>query len=240
MPTDLLRCSDLRVGYGGRSILPPIDLTLGSGEFWAVIGRNGSGKTTWFKTMLGLLPPVAGRVERLVPDPRLSYLPQRANIDELYPVRAEDVVAMGTDRRWSFLRPRLGPPPEVGAALEEVGAQDLVGRPFRALSEGQKQRVLLARLVAARAQVAFLDEPTAAMDAVAENEALTLIDRLRQRHGMTVVVVSHYLGVARAFADRALFVDRENQIVVAGVPAEVFAHEVFRSRYGRHSEAPGG
>jgi zinc transport system ATP-binding protein len=235
----LLTCAALRIGHEDP-ILPPIDLTIRSGELWSVIGRNGSGKTTWFKTVLGLLPPLGGKVVHDRPRLRLSYIPQRSSYDDLYPVRASDVVAMGTDRGWSFLRPRFGDPPEVMAALEEVEARDLASRPFRSLSEGQKQRVLLARLVASRAEIAFLDEPTAAMDAVAERQAFELMARLRDRHGMAVVVVSHYLGLAREFADRALLVDRDSQTVVSGAPNEVLQHSVFRARYGRVSEEPRG
>ena len=234
----LLRCAGLKIGHQ-RPILPPIDLTLGAGELWSIIGRNGSGKTTWFRTVLGLLEPQGGRVELLRSDLRLSYIPQRTSYDDLYPVRARDVVAMGTDRRWSFLTPRMREPHEVTSALAEVGATELAHRPFRSLSEGQKQRVLLARLVASRAEIALLDEPTAAMDAVAEREAFALMERLRRTHGITIVVVSHYLGAAREFADRALLIDREAQAVVSGLPGDVFSHPVFLERYGTVQEGVG-
>lgn len=98
----LIRCEQLRVGYRGRAILPAIDVSIGAGELWALVGRNGSGKSTWFQTVLGLLPAVSGSVQR-APDLRLSYVPQRLKLDELFPVRARDVVAMGLERNWSLL-----------------------------------------------------------------------------------------------------------------------------------------
>lgn len=227
-----LSCAGLVVGYGGRALLPPLTVALGRGEFWAVVGRNGSGKTTWFKTMLGLLRPLSGEVRR--GGARLSYVPQRTGYDDLWPVTARDVVAMGIERGRSFFVP--GPRPGVADALAAVGATELGERPFRSLSEGQKQRVLLARVVASHADVVFLDEPTAAMDPVAEQEALVLLDDVRRRFGTTIVVVSHFLGVAREHADRVLFMDRPAQAVVLGAPDDVFAHPVFQARYGLLAE----
>lgn len=229
----VLRCEGLRVGYGGTPLLPPIDVEVRAGEFWAVVGRNGSGKSTWFRTLLGLQPPVGGRIVWPSGDPRISYVPQRTGFDDLYPILARHVVAMGIDRGWSFLRPSLlRESPEVGRALGAVGAGDLADRTFRSLSEGQKQRVLLARLVVSGARLVLLDEPTAAMDVVAEAESLRMLDELRRRYGMATIVVSHYLGVARDFADRVILLDRDEQEVVVGTPREVFEHSAFRSRYG--------
>lgn len=222
-----LACEGLVVGHGGEALLPPIDLAIRAGELVVVVGRNGSGKTTWFRTLLGLVPPVAGRVVR-PPDLRFAYVPQRAGIDEAWPLRVRDVVALGADAGRSFLWPAT---PRVGDALAAVGAVDLAERPYSRLSEGQKQRVLLARMVAARAQVALLDEPTAAMDAVAEREAFDLLDGLRARTGMAVVVVSHGLRRARERADRVLWLDREAGRAVCGPPHEVLSDPSFRERF---------
>src|SRR5262249_3717496 len=89
----LVVCKNAEVGYLGQPILPPIDLEIRPAEFWAVIGRNGSGKTTWLKTVLGLLSPVRGKIERKE-GMKLTYLPQRKAIDELYPLLARDVVRL--------------------------------------------------------------------------------------------------------------------------------------------------
>jgi zinc transport system ATP-binding protein len=238
---ELIRCTDLRIGYGATPLLPPIEMTIRAGEFWAVIGRNGSGKTTWMRTVLGLVDPVGGRVERSDQNLKLSYLPQKSRIDELYPLIARDVVGMALDRGWSFLR-RLHQDraQRIERALAEMDAVDIADRPFRLLSDGQKQRVLFARLAASDAELALLDEPTSAMDLVAEHEAFELLNGLRKRHGTAIVIVSHYLGLAREFADKILLVDRDMQVVVIGTPAEVFAHAAFRERYGRVSNGDHG
>jgi zinc transport system ATP-binding protein len=232
----LLASKRLEVGYLGQAILPAVNVEIRSGEFWAVIGRNGSGKTTWLKTMLGILPPVTGSVEHGHTGVRLSYLPQRKAIDELYPLLARDVVRMGLDRGWSFLRPWLGGEPrDVMRALEEMGVGDLANEPFRRLSEGQKQRVLFARLSVSGAELAVLDEPTSAMDQVAEHEAFALLDGLRRRRGLAIIIVSHYLGMVRRFADRALLLDRDTGTAISGAPGEVFSDDRFQARF---SERP--
>jgi zinc transport system ATP-binding protein len=230
---ELFRCHELRVGISGRAILPAIDLSIGSGQFWAVIGRNGAGKTTWLRTLLGLLPPVGGHVDA-ASDVRVSYLPQRSGLDDLYPLLAREVVAMGIERGWSFVG-GLGAKDRrarVERALAEVDASQLAEQPFRRLSEGQKQRVLFARLIAGNAEVAILDEPTSAMDKVAEREAFELIRKLQAQHGLAILVVSHYLSIVREFADHAVLLDADADTVVVGTPEQVFEHAAFRKRYG--------
>jgi zinc transport system ATP-binding protein len=237
---ELFACEQLRVGIAGRAILPPIGLTVKAGQFWAVVGRNGAGKTTWLKTLLGLLPPVSGHVQS-ARDVRVSYLPQRSGLDDLYPLLAREVVSLGVERGWSFLGgPGAGRHKDrVARALAEVDAGALAEQPFRSLSEGQKQRVLFARLVAGDAEVAILDEPTSAMDRVAEREAFELIRKLQQSYGLAVLVVSHYLTVVREFADHALLLDADSEKVVVGTPEQVFEHPAFRKGYGDFAaEAP--
>jgi len=230
---DLFACQALRVGIAGRAILPPVDLTVKSGQFWTIVGRNGAGKTTWLRTLLGLLPAVSGRVQR-ARDVRVSYLPQRSGLDDLYPLLAREVVSIGAQRGWSLMG-ALGSrkhEEKVARALAEVDAAELAEQPFRSLSEGQKQRVLFARLLAGDAEVAILDEPTSAMDKVAEGEAFALIRKLQQSHGLAVLVVSHYLSIVREFADHALLLDADAEQVVVGSPEQVFTHPAFRKRYG--------
>jgi zinc transport system ATP-binding protein len=216
----LLNCRALEIGHAGKALLPPLDLTVGRGEFWAVLGKNGAGKSTWLKTVLGLLQPVSGSVSR-APGLRLSYVPQRAAIDELYPLSAREVVRLGVERGWSFLaHGRAARDEATTRALDEVAATALAHQPFSDLSEGQKQRILFARMLASRAELALLDEPTSAMDEAAEREAFELLDRLRLEHGLTIVIVSHYIGLAAEFADHVLVLDRDRRAAHVGTPRE--------------------
>ncbi|MBN2194944.1 MAG: ATP-binding cassette domain-containing protein [Polyangiaceae bacterium] len=227
----LLRTRALEIGHGAKALLPPIDLELGPGEFWAVIGRNGCGKTTWLRTLLGLLPPLRGAVERRQ-GVRLAYLRQKGSVDDLYPLVARDVVAMGTLRSGACFGRSRRRARNVERALSLLGAEDLAELPFRTLSEGQRQRIVFARIAASHPELALLDEPTSAMDLVAEREAFELIGRLRQQTRVTVIVVSHYIELVADHADHLLFLDRDTPVVVAGTPQRVFDHPAFVAAFG--------
>jgi zinc transport system ATP-binding protein len=232
METSLLRCERLVVGHAGQPILPACDLEIQRAKFTMVLGRNGAGKTTFFRTVLGLMPPVSGSVRR-APGVRIAYVGQGLALDRILPVRARDVVAWGTHSGWSFLhRSSRETAAACHRALAEAGVPELADRPFRNLSEGQKQRVLLARMLVGAPDVGFLDEPTAAMDAVAEEEAIVHLARLAKDRGMGIVVISHVLGLAARYADEVVFLDRDDGVIVNGPPATVFAHASFRRQFG--------
>ena len=142
------------------------------------------------------------------------------------------MVSWGLQSGWSFLAPQRGARAACERALAQAGVPDLGERFFPTLSEGQKQRVLLARLLAARPQIGFLDEPTAAMDAVAEEQAIAQLAGLAREQGLAVVLISHVLGLAGRFADEVVFLDRDDGVIAHGAPAEVFAHPSFRRQFG--------
>jgi ABC-type Mn2+/Zn2+ transport system ATPase subunit len=189
--------------------------------------------------VLGLLRPVAGQVRRDPGNLPLAYVPQRTSYDPIVPLQAETVVRMGLERDRSLLVPGFARRREhrVAEAMAAAGAADLAGRCFRTLSEGQKQKILLARVLVGRPALAFFDEPTAAMDVVSEAEALEQLDDLRRECGIGLVVVSHFLRVAARYADQVLFLDREGAVALDGPPKEVFAHPAFTRRYGDHARA---
>lgn len=229
----LLSCRQLVVGYRGRALLPAIDFTLSCGELVAVVGRNGAGKTTWFRTLLGLIPAVSGGVEHSVTPLPMGYIAQQAALQSILPLLAWDVVAMGLERGRSFARPFLPRADKryVSECLEQVGALELADTRFGELSEGQKQRVRVARLLAGRPRVAVLDEPTAAMDMIAEKRTLELVHGLCRSHSLAVLLVTHQLPAVSRIADRLVFVDRASQTVTQGTPREVFEHPVLQSIY---------
>ncbi len=229
----LITCEQLVVGWN-RPILPPIDLTIRRGRLLAVIGRNGSGKTTWFKTLIGLRKPLSGRVVKARPDLRIAYVPQVAQLDPILPVRARELVLWGRINGWGFLRPFSSRVDREACtrALAEAEATAFADKPYAELSEGQKQRVLFARMLATDGELALLDEPTAAMDPVAERDAYRRLARLAHEKHLAVVVISHSLGVAARFADELLWLDSEGQKVRHGTPDEVLADEDFREQYG--------
>ncbi len=230
----LLSCEQLVIGFGGKALLPPIGLQVRRGDFVAVIGRNGSGKSTWFKTLLGLQAPVSGRIVKGSPGMKSAYVPQTAGIDSILPVRPREMVLWGRLSGWNFLRPfpKREDRQVAETALDTAGAREFAQRPYRELSEGQKQRTLLARVIASQADLVLLDEPTAAMDAVAERETMRRLAALARERRIAVVVVSHDLTMASEYANTLLFLDRESPAVVMGDARAVFCHPAFRHQYG--------
>jgi zinc transport system ATP-binding protein len=232
----LLEVERLQIGHGRRVLLPAFDLAVRRGEFWAVIGRNGAGKTTWLRTLLGLLRPQSGGI-RKSPGVKLAYLPQRGVADDLYPLTGRDIVAMGCLRDRSFLRMTAEHRRRVERALDLMGVRDLADQSFRELSEGQRQRILFARIAASQADLAVLDEPTSALDLVAERQAFELLQRLRAEAQTAIIIVSHYVSLVAEFADRAILLDRDTPDVVVGTPTSVLRHPSFGANYGE-SVAP--
>ncbi|HEU5076718.1 MAG TPA: ATP-binding cassette domain-containing protein [Polyangiaceae bacterium] len=225
----LLTAEALEIGYS-RASFAPLDLRIDAGEFVCLLGRNGAGKTTLVRTLLGLVPPVAGRVSRDA-TLRCAYLAQRATFDELYPMSARDVIAMGAERGVSFLRPLSRTLDVVDQVIERFQLGELGPRRYRDLSEGQKQRVHLARVFAAVPRFAVLDEPTSAMDQLAEASAYAALDDLRATHEAAVVLVTHDLTLARTRADRLLFLDDVERRIHVGLPSEIFTSRALRARY---------
>src|SRR5262249_51777410 len=162
MESPIVALHDVNLGYDGRVVLRQVTFEVERGEFLALLGPNGAGKSTLLRGMLGLVPPLAGRIE-YASDRRATppgYVPHRDSLDPIFPLTAAEVVLMGTYAS-------MGPLHVVGraqhrvaaTALDQVGLSSLANEPFWTLSGGQKQRVLIARALAAQPQVLLLDEP---------------------------------------------------------------------------------
>lgn len=230
----LLRLDALEVGFGGRPILPPVALEVRPGEVWALAGRNGSGKTTLMRTVLGLLPVVGGELTRAA-ELRLAYVPQRGQLDLSVPTRVIDHVRGGADPGWSFIDPthRRRSRKRVEAALAATDTAALAGRRLAQLSEGQKQRVFVARALVAEPTLMVLDEPTSAMDPVAETAVFELLAGLVAERGVALLVASHTMSFVPRYASHCCFLDRERALVRTGAAGDVLADEAFVHQYGR-------
>ncbi len=203
----LLRFDDVSLGYGRRPVLEHLSFAVERGELLGLVGPNGAGKTTILRALLGLIRPLAGRVER-DGGPVLGYVPQREHVDTIIPVTAGEVALMGR-------APRLGPLERVGhadraaarRALERVGVADLRDELLRDLSGGQQQRVLLARALAAEPEVLVLDEPTNGMDLKSEHAIVELLVELNRGQGLTVILVTHQLPIVLNAATSILLLE---------------------------------
>ena len=188
------------VGYDRRAILSGLDLGLARGSFTGLLGANGSGKTTLLKTIAGILPPVAGQIS-FHPPAVLGYVPQRDQLDSVFIFSAFEVALMGVCGRVGAGRriPREERE-RVHECLRQTGADEFARQLFSELSGGQKQRVLIARALAAQADLLILDEPTAGIDAAATQAIMELLAQLNRERGLTVLMVNHDLPAVRRSA----------------------------------------
>ncbi|MGD9696564.1 MAG: metal ABC transporter ATP-binding protein [Thermoleophilia bacterium] len=233
----------LAVGYDGRSVVEGIGVEVLAGQSLAVVGTNGSGKSTFVRTVAGLITPVGGAVRVLGGAPgaapaRVAYLGQANRSDFVLPLRTRDVVRMGRfpARR---LMGRIGAQDRalIEEAMERMAIAHLADAPLGTLSGGQRQRVQIARVLAWRADLIVLDEPTAGLD-VAGADLLGVALARERRRGAAVVVCTHDISDALR-ADRALLLAQ--RVVAYGPPAEALTQEALMETFGLvMAELPGG
>jgi zinc/manganese transport system ATP-binding protein len=199
------------LAYGRRELWSGLDLSVEPGEFVAVLGANGSGKTSLLRVILGLQPLSAGRVEvaghpvhRGSKD--IGYVPQQRRVDPLTPLRARDVVGQGLDgHRWGIGRPSAGRRRSVAAALESVGAGEFASTPVGLLSGGEQQRVRIAQALVADPPLLLCDEPLLSLDLSSQRTVTALVDRRRRARETAVLFVTHEINPVLPYVDRVLY-----------------------------------
>jgi manganese/zinc/iron transport system ATP- binding protein len=230
-----LHIEDLTVAYQRKPVLWDVDLDVPSGVLMAIIGPNGAGKTTLIKAALNLIPRAAGKAlfyGRPYEQARVlvGYVPQRSSVDWDFPTSVLDVVMMGLYGRlgW-FRRPGRAEREAAMHALSQVALADLAHRQISQLSGGQQQRVFLARALVQEAQIYFMDEPFAAVDAVTERAIVRILQTLREQ-GKTVIVVHHDLQTVADYFDWVTLLNVE--VIASGPTRDVFTPENLRLAYG--------
>lgn len=267
MQNPAIELKDLWFAYNGQRVLEQVDMALPAGEFLAVIGPNGGGKSTLLRLLLGLLRPGGGSVRVLGREPgqaggRIGYLPQFTQVSASFPISVLGAVLLG------LVKPGLDLPGILrgGAArraerqaamtaLERVGLADQAGRRLSDLSGGQRQRVFIARAIVSGPELLLLDEPTASVDGKSRLELMALLARLNQ--DMTIVMVSHDMSTVDgcvtsiACVNRTLHHHAESRLtpeifaeavgadLKAGCPVELIAHGPVPHRVLLSHDAPG-
>jgi manganese/zinc/iron transport system ATP- binding protein len=230
-----LEVQQLTVAYQQKNVLNQLSFEIPQGQLVGIIGPNGAGKSTLIKAILGLVPIVRGEVKILGQSykhqkKKIGYVPQRGTVDWDFPTDALDVVMMGSYGRLGWFK-RPGKFERIFAmhCLEQVGMASLANRQISQLSGGQQQRVFLARALAQQADIYFMDEPFAGVDATTEKTIIQLLDQLKNE-GKTIFVVHHDLSTVKEYFDWIIMLNKE--LYASGPTEVVFDRSHLQETYG--------
>ena len=205
-----LTCQNLCVGYDGRTVLTDLNFSVSAGDYLCIVGENGSGKSTLMKTILGLQPPCSGKILTGggLRKNEIGYLPQQTAIQMDFPASVSEIVRSGCQGRCGW-HPFYGRKERqlAASAMEKMQITPLARRCYRELSGGQQQRVLLARALCAAEKILLLDEPVSGLDPKATAQMYEIIEQLH-REGITIIMISHDVGVALADATHILHIGK--------------------------------
>lgn len=243
-PPSLCEFRDVRLRLGRQQALAGLSFSLGGGDFTALVGSNGSGKTTVLRAVLGFLRPQSGSVRVFGQDPagpecrrvrqRLGYVPQNPALAVRMPLSVRELVAVGrcahagAGRRLSAVDFAA-----IDDALAAVGIGPLAERPLAELSGGERQKAHIARALCQSPELLLLDEPTSSLDAAAQVECLDLLTQLYHRRRLPMLLVMHDIAALPACCTRALVL-QHGRVAYDGAFAGLFAEEALRYLYGPH------
>jgi zinc transport system ATP-binding protein len=235
-----IKISYLYASYGAETILEDINLEVSNGEILSIVGPNGSGKSTLLKIIMGSLKPVRGEVLILGSTPKkareervFGYLPQGSSYDPAFPLNVFDVVAQSRYAKMTFFESLSSSDIDaIESSLDEVDMKKYLNEPFGSLSGGQKQRVLIARALAGSPKILMLDEPSTGLDSVAHDHFYQMLVKLRDRKGLTIIMVSHDIGAVTSIVDRIACLKRK--IHFHGTPAECAPADTLAKIFGEN------
>jgi zinc/manganese transport system ATP-binding protein len=232
----VLSIRDAALSFGERTLWHDLELDVHAGEFIAVLGANGSGKSSLLKAILGQYRLTAGEL-RVLGEPvtrgnrRIGYIPQQKLADEGTPLRARDLVALGLDgHRWGVALPTARRHARVDELLQAVGATEYANAPISLLSGGEQQRLRVAQALAADPHLLLCDEPLLSLDLAHQRGVSELIDESRRRRRLGVLFVTHDVNPVLDMVDRVLYLAGGRFRI--GTPDEVLRSDVLSDLYG--------
>lgn len=235
-PETVLSLHDATLRFGDRTLWDGLDLDVHRGEVIAVLGSNGSGKSSLLKTILGQLP-LSGGTETLLGRPvrrgdrRIGYVPQQTMADDGLPLRGRDLVGLGVDgHRWGVPLPSRRRRERIDELLASVGAQRYADSPVSTLSGGEQQRLRMAQALAADPALLLCDEPLLSLDLPHQAMLVDLVDDARRRLDLGVLFVTHDVNPVLGIVDRVLYI--ANSRFLIGTVDEVMRSDVLTELYG--------
>lgn len=231
---------DARLKYGQRTLWEGLDLDLAAGEFLAVLGANGSGKTSFLKVLLGLVPLSTGTLMiDGAPAQRghrsIGYIPQQKNFAPDTALRARDLVGLGVDgHKWGIRVRGRAYKQQVDELLDQVGASSYAKIPVGMLSGGEQQRLRIAQALASNPKVLLCDEPLLSLDLNHQKAVSALVGRQAKQNKTAVVFVTHEINPILEHVDRVLYLAGGRFTI--GTPEQVMRTEVLSKLYGTHVE----
>ncbi len=231
----VLTVENVSAAYRKNEVLSDVNFQIKPGTLTSIVGPNGAGKSTLLKVMLDLHPATKGKVvffgeNYKIAKSKIGYVPQRGSVDWDFPTNALDVVTMGQYGKIGWLKwPKKEHKKKALDALKEMKMEDFANRQISQLSGGQQQRVFLARALAQDADLYFLDEPLAGVDATTEKAIMETLKMLKES-GKTVMVVHHDLQTVEEYFDHVLLLNKT--VIAHGPTNETFTKENIIKAYG--------
>lgn len=215
LKTNLIDINHLSISFPNQQLFQDLSFSIAAGDFTAIIGENGVGKTTLIRILLGQIRPTTGTLV-LNPELKIGYVPQFRNIDSEYPLSIRDFISLGftnTIRPWLSKAERE----TLNKVIERVGLNKIANYPLGQASGGQKQRAYLAQALVRDPNLLILDESTASLDITSKNELLRVISQLNAKYGLAVIFISHDLDLVKEYAKSFVWIKRNDDYLTGTI-----------------------
>lgn len=216
----VIECKELTLGYNSDPVLKAVSLKINRGAIIPLVGPNGAGKTTLLKAFVGLIPKMSGTITCHFGEKPPGYVPQQKQIDPLFPVSIQDIIAMGLYPEVGFWRPRNHDiKKRIHQTLDRFGLMDYRNKTFGELSGGTKQKALLARAFISGAHELILDEPFSGLDAATEHYLLNHLVDLNKNEGRTIILAHHRMEDLSFLSKSVYLVEHQNAVYIPATEA---------------------